>query len=98
MAFGPLYDGWFGADRYQPDYARAGIEHAITFAVELGVYWFDPSQNVVDWQFPNLGSKLTSCEGFRFDDNLPANQLPLPLFRGLHALCDLARERLRHPC
>jgi hypothetical protein len=70
VEFGPLYDGWFGADRYQPDYARAGIEHAITFAVELGVYWFDPSQNFVDWQFPNLGSKLTTREGFRFDDNL----------------------------
>lgn len=70
VAFEPLYEGWFGAQRYEPRYGRATLEHTVVFALELGIYWYDPDTNVVDWQFPDLESKLLHREGFRFDDNL----------------------------
>jgi hypothetical protein len=70
VPFEPTYEGWLGSGRYQPNYARAVVENGILLLLELGVYWFDPDLNIVDWQFPDVGAKLTSREAFRFDDNL----------------------------
>lgn len=70
VAFEPVYESWFGADRYERNWGRMLGENAGLLVFELGVYWFDPELNFVDWQFPDLGSKLTSREAFRFDDNL----------------------------
>jgi hypothetical protein len=70
VAFEPTYEAWFGSQRYRPRVLRAVLENAALLGLEVAVYWYDPGSNVVDWQFPNLGSKLTSREAFRFDDNL----------------------------
>lgn len=70
VAFRPMYESWFGPDRYRPDYARAAVENAVTMIFEVAIYWYDPAINVVDWQFPDLDSKLSSSEAVRFDDNL----------------------------
>ncbi len=70
VAFEPLYEGWFGAQRYELYPLRAILENIGLLGVEVALYWSDPSSNFVDWQFPDLGSKLTSREAFRFDDNL----------------------------
>ncbi len=70
VAFTPTYRAWFGPDRYELHVLRAVLENAGLLALELGVYWYDPDSNVVDWQYPDLLAKLTSREAFRFDDNL----------------------------
>jgi hypothetical protein len=70
VAFEPMYTGWFGAQRYGLHPVRALIENVGLLGIEVGVYWSDFSSSVVDWQFPDLGTKLTSNEAFRFDDNL----------------------------
>ncbi|HVJ21084.1 MAG TPA: DUF3943 domain-containing protein [Polyangiaceae bacterium] len=61
---------------------RAGLEHLAVFGLELGIYWFDPDTNVVDWQFPDLQSKLMHREGFRFDDNLMQTNYVFHSFAG----------------
>jgi hypothetical protein len=68
--FAPMYESWFGPDRYRGNYPRAIVENAAAMAFEVAIYWYDPSINVVDWQFPDLDSKLSSSEAVRFDDNL----------------------------
>jgi hypothetical protein len=70
VPFHPVYESWFGSDRYQPNYGRAAVENALMMALEVAIYWYDPAINVVDWQFPDLDSKLSSSEAVRFDDNL----------------------------
>lgn len=70
VAFDPVYESWFGANRYRPNYLRAIAENAGVSLFEVAVYWLQPSLNVMDWQFPSLDSKLSSSEAFRFDDNL----------------------------
>lgn len=70
VAFEPMYEGWFGPERYPFSPLRAALENVGLLGVELGVYWSDFSSSVVDWQFSDLSSKLTSREAFRFDDNL----------------------------
>lgn len=70
VAFDPMYESWFGSNRYQPNYGRALLENSLMMAFEVAIYWYDPAINVVDWQFPDLDSKLSSSEAVRFDDNL----------------------------
>jgi len=85
VEFRPLYEGWFGDRRYPANYGRAAGENAALLAFELFLYWYDPNQNSVDWQYPNLGSKLTSNEAVRFDDNMQlTNFLLHPLAGGAH--------------
>ncbi|HVU02811.1 MAG TPA: DUF3943 domain-containing protein [Polyangiaceae bacterium] len=68
--FEPLYDGWFGSDRYPKRYARAAAENGAVMAFELFIYWYDPQSNTVDWQYPDLWTKITKQSVARFDDNL----------------------------
>lgn len=70
VRFSSVYDGWFGGQRYQPNYGRAAVENVAVFALELAVYWSDPGSNIVDWQYPDVAAKLTSNEAVRLDDNL----------------------------
>ncbi len=70
VEFAPTYRAWFGPDRYDVRLLRAVLENTGLLTLELGIYWYDPSSNIVDWQYPDLFSKLTSNEAFRFDDNL----------------------------
>lgn len=65
-----VYEAWFGSDRYQPNYLRAGVENGAMLLLELGIYWYEPNTSVVDWQFPNFAAKVTSHNALRFDDNL----------------------------
>ncbi len=67
---GPTYDAWVAARRYERNYSRAALENGAIVLIELATYWYEPQSSVVDWQFPDLESKLTSSEAFRFDDNL----------------------------
>jgi hypothetical protein len=69
-AFTPVYEGWFGSDRYPTRYWRAAWENLAVSGLELAIYWYDWDSIVVDWQFPDVGTKLTSREAFRLDDNL----------------------------
>ena len=85
VAFRPLYEGWFGDSRYRPQVARAIAENAAMLGFELFLYWYDPNQNVVDWQYPNLGKKFTSNELVRFDDNKQFTNFVLhPIAGGTH--------------
>jgi hypothetical protein len=87
VPFEPMYESWFGSDRYRPNYWRALLENAAMMALEVAIYWYDPSLNVVDWQFPDLDSKLSSSEAVRFDDNLmPTNYLHHPTAGTAHYL------------
>src|SRR5690348_4292682 len=66
VEFKPVYEGWFGDGRYRPNYGRAIGENATMLVFELFLYWYDPNQNSVDWQYPNLGQKFSSGEVVRF--------------------------------
>jgi hypothetical protein len=70
IEFRPVYEGWFGERRYPKNYGRAIGENAAMLGFELFIYWYDPNQNSVDWQFPDLWSKLAHNSIARFDDNL----------------------------
>lgn len=85
VAFRPTYEGWFGDSRYRPRVARAIVENAAFLGFELFLYWYDPDQNTVDWQYPNLGKKFTSNELIRFDDNKQFTNFVLhPIAGGTH--------------
>lgn len=85
VEFRPLYDGWFDSDRYERRYVRAALMNAGMLAFELFIYWYDPNSNTVDWQFPDLGSKLSERSVARFDDNLTrTNWLLHPTAGGVH--------------
>jgi hypothetical protein len=85
VEFKPVYEGWFGDGRYRPNYGRAIGENATMLVFELFLYWYDPNQNSVDWQYPNLGQKFSSGEVVRFDDNMQlTNFLLHPLAGGAH--------------
>jgi len=85
VPFTPTYESWFGGARYRANYTRAILENVATTALELAIYWYDPSLNVVDWQFPSLDSKLSSSEAVRFDDNLlSTNYIHHPIAGSTH--------------
>jgi hypothetical protein len=68
-------------------YLRAAGENVALLALELFLYWYEPQSSVVDWQFPDLSTKLTSNEAFRFDDNLTRTNFMLhPTAGGMHYL------------
>jgi len=85
VEFHPLYEGWFGSDRYPKRYVRAVLMNGGMLAFELFLYWYDPNANAVDWQFPDLGEKLSQRSIARFDDNLTStNWLLHPLAGSVH--------------
>jgi hypothetical protein len=69
-AFTPTYQRWFGSERQPTRFWRAMLENVAVSGLELAIYWYDWDSSVVDWQFPDLSTKLTSREAFRLDDNL----------------------------
>lgn len=80
-----MYDGFFGSERYRPRYVRAALENAGLLAFEFVLYWWQPASNTIDWQFPDLGAKLTSGESVRFDDNMERTNWTLhPVAGGMH--------------
>lgn len=82
-----VYHDWFGGQRYKPRYLRAAGENAGLLLFELFLYWYEPHSSVVDWQFPDISTKLTSNEAFRFDDNLTRTNFMLhPTAGGMHYL------------
>lgn len=87
VPFSATYDSWFGPGRYERDYVRAGVEHAGVVVLEMFFYWYDPDANSVDWQFPDVKTKLTSNNAVRFDDNLMrTNYIYHPLAGAAHYL------------
>jgi endonuclease/exonuclease/phosphatase family metal-dependent hydrolase len=85
VEFRPTYEGWFGDSRYRPQVAKAIASNAALLGFELFLYWYDPNQNSVDWQYPNLGKKFTSNELVRFDDNKQFTNFTLhPIAGGAH--------------
>lgn len=87
VPFSSTYDAWFGRSRYSPNCLGALTENLVIAGLENFVYWFDAASSGVDWQYPDLASKLSSREVFRFDDNLPrTNFLLHPAAGGAHYL------------
>jgi hypothetical protein len=68
--FSTTYQSWFGPERHPRQYARAAMENGLITILEMAFYWYDPQSNSVDWQFPDVSSKLQSASAVRFDDNL----------------------------
>jgi len=68
--FSPTYESWLGSDRHPRQWVRAATENALITVLEMAFYWYDPQSNSVDWQFPDVSSKLESSSAVRFDDNL----------------------------
>ena len=77
VPFQPVYDGWFGADRYPKQYGRALGENFAFLGFELMLYWYDAESSAKDWQYPNLAGKLGANDVIRFDDNAPATKYVL---------------------
>jgi hypothetical protein len=85
VAFAPLYEGTFGGRRYPPQYVRAIAENVGLLAFETFIYWYDPSVNSVDWEYPDLATKVTKNARIRFDDNMPRTNLVLhPVAGSMH--------------
>jgi len=85
VRFSPAYQSWFGPNRYERQYVRALAENGIITVLEFAVYWYDPHANSVDWQYPDVQSKLSSSEAVRFDDNLMrSNYLYHPFAGQMH--------------
>ena len=83
IAFRPMYDTWFGPDRYEKRYDRALAENVGLLGVELFIYWFASRSSRTDWQYPTLADKLSSDELVRFDDNVATtNYLFHPVYGG----------------
>lgn len=64
----PVYQSWFGARRRAPDYARAAAWSVTLLAFGTTWYWARADLNRSDWDFPDMGERL-SFEAVRFDDN-----------------------------
>ncbi|HEX7670469.1 MAG TPA: DUF3943 domain-containing protein, partial [Polyangiaceae bacterium] len=85
VEFRPVFEGWFGERRYPKRYLRALALNGAAMGFELFLYWYDPQSNTVDWQFPDLGSKLSQRSIARFDDNLErTNWLLHPMAGATH--------------
>lgn len=85
VLFRPVYEGWFGANRYPHRWGRMLGENAAAMGFELFIYWNDPNGNSVDWQYPDLITKLSQQSVARFDDNLErTNWLLHPAAGALH--------------
>lgn len=82
-----IYTRFFGTHRYARDYSRAAFENTSLLLFELFLYWYEPQSSVVDWQFPDLQTKVTSTEAVRFDNNLTRTNFMLhPTAGGMHYL------------
>jgi hypothetical protein len=85
VSFRAVYDGWFGPNRYRRNLGRALLMNGVTMGFEEFIYWNDPNGNSVDWQYPNLVTKLSRRSAARFDDNLErTNWLLHPIAGATH--------------
>jgi len=68
-SFDSQYQLWFGDDRREPQYLRAGLEMGALLGVGTGYYWLWPAANRKDWVFPDFAGKVTH-PAVTFDNNM----------------------------